>query len=106
MSSPRPARARRVRLHAPFRRSRLHAADPHRRLRLRALLSGRRSRRGQSVVEFALILPVFVFLLLMAIDFGRLFFSYVQVTNAAREGAAYAAAAPTDSVGIEARALQ
>jgi PKD repeat protein len=61
---------------------------------------------GQSVVEFALVVPVFIFLLLMAVDFGRLFFSYVQVTNAAREGAAYAAAAPTDTVGIQARALQ
>lgn len=96
MPSPRPARAPRVRLHAP---------GPHRRVRLPGL--GRPgSRHGQSVVEFALILPVFVFLLLVAIDFGRLFFSYVQVTNAAREGAAFAAASPNDSVGIESRALQ
>jgi Flp pilus assembly protein TadG len=60
---------------------------------------GRKSR-GQSVVEFALVMPVFMLLLLVAVDFGRLFFSYVQISNATREGAAYAAAAPTDLVGI------
>jgi Flp pilus assembly protein TadG len=38
-----------------------------------------------------------IILLVAAIDFGRLFFSYVQVTNAAREAAAFAAADPTVS---------
>ena len=60
-------------------------------------------RRGQAVVEFALILPVFLFLVVMALDFGRLFFSYVQVNNAAREGANYGQGAPSDVVGITAR---
>lgn len=50
---------------------------------------------GQSMVEFALILPVFLLLLLIAVDFGRLFFTYIQLNNIAREGAAYAAANPT-----------
>ena len=52
--------------------------------------------RGQAVVEFALILPVFLLLLLIAVDFGRLFFTYIQLNNTAREGAAYAAAQPDD----------
>jgi len=60
-------------------------------------------RHGQAVVEFALILPVFLFLVVMALDFGRLFFSYVQVNNAAREGANYGQGAPSDVVGITAR---
>lgn len=47
------------------------------------------------MVEFALILPVFLLLLLIAVDFGRLFFTYIQLNNIAREGAAYAAANPT-----------
>ena len=51
--------------------------------------------RGQSAVEFALILPVFILILLVGIDFGRLFFTYVQLSNTAREGAAFAAANPT-----------
>jgi Flp pilus assembly protein TadG len=50
-----------------------------------------RSRRGQALVEFALVLPVLLVLLLLAVDFGRLFTTYVSVNNAAREGAFYAA---------------
>ena len=51
-----------------------------------------RSQRGQSLVEFGLILPVLLILTLGAIDFGRVYFTYVSVTNAARNGADYAAA--------------
>jgi Flp pilus assembly protein TadG len=63
-------------------------------------------RRGQSLVEFALIVPVMLIILMLAIDFGRLFFSYVQLTNAAREGANYGILHPEDTSGIQARALQ
>ena len=43
--------------------------------------------RGQSLVEFALVLmPLFV-ILLGIIQFGFIFNSYVTITNAAREGA-------------------
>jgi Flp pilus assembly protein TadG len=55
-------------------------------------LSTGNGRRGQAVVEFALIIPVFLLLLLAAVDFGRLFFTYIQANNAAREGAAFGAA--------------
>jgi hypothetical protein len=54
----------------------------------------------------ALVLPLMMLLLLMAIDFGRIFFSYIQITNAAREGAAYAALSPTDTAGILAAATK
>ena len=60
--------------------------------------------RGQALVEFALVIPLFMLLLLLAVDFGRLFFSYVQINNAAREAAAYAATAPTDNTAILAKA--
>ena len=53
------------------------------------------------MVEFTLLFPVFLLLLLAAIDVGRLFFSEIALDNAAREGAAYAAANPTDTVGIQ-----
>jgi Flp pilus assembly protein TadG len=61
----------------------------------------RRGRRapGQAVVEFAIILPVFLFILVIAVDFGRLFFSYIQINNAAREGAAFGLRAPTQCGG-------
>lgn len=51
--------------------------------------SRRHRGRGQSLVEFALVLPVFLVLLGTAIDAGRMFFSYVAITNGAREGAIY-----------------
>ena len=41
---------------------------------------------GQSLVEFALILPIFVLLLVGVFDLGRAFFSFIAITNAAREG--------------------
>ncbi len=42
---------------------------------------------GQSLVEFALIVPVMLILLLTALDLGRLLYSQITVTNAAKEGA-------------------
>ncbi|HEY7969364.1 MAG TPA: TadE/TadG family type IV pilus assembly protein [Candidatus Limnocylindrales bacterium] len=62
--------------------------------------------RAQALVEFALVLPVMILVLLLAIDFGRLFFSYIEVTNAAREGAAYGIAHPEDTAGITTRTTQ
>lgn len=47
--------------------------------------------RGQALVEFALILPLILLLLVMAVDFGRVFFGWVAVTNMSRVGASYAA---------------
>ena len=44
-------------------------------------------RRGQAVVEFALVLPVFLLLLLAAVEFGRAYLKLHILTNAAREGA-------------------
>ena len=48
--------------------------------------SARRSR-GQALVEFALIIPVFLLLLVALFDLGRAVFAYNTLTNAAREGA-------------------
>ena len=46
------------------------------------------------MVEFALILPVFMLFLLIAVDFGRLFFTNIQLSNAVREAASYGAMHP------------
>ena len=54
----------------------------------------RTSSRGQGMVEFALILPVLLLLLVIAVDFGRVFFQWVGVSNASRIGANYAARNP------------
>jgi len=46
-----------------------------------------RRSRGQSLVEFALVFPVFIFLLFTVIDGGRFVFATTALSNAAREGA-------------------
>jgi Flp pilus assembly protein TadG len=57
---------------------------------------GNRERSsGQALAEFAIITPILCLILLIAIDFGRLFATYVGVTNAAREGAMFGATEPT-----------
>jgi Flp pilus assembly protein TadG len=43
--------------------------------------------RGQSLVEFALVAPVFLLILFAIVDFGMGFHSWISVTNSAREGA-------------------
>ena len=43
--------------------------------------------RAQDLVEFALIFPVLMVLLLGMIDFGRIFHVLIAISNAAREGA-------------------
>ncbi len=48
-------------------------------------------RRGQGIVEFALCMPLMPFLLLGTLDFGQIFFEYIQMRGAVREGAVYAA---------------
>ena len=53
-------------------------------------MAGRRRRdrqRGAAAVEFALVLPILLLLVLGAIDWGWYFFIDQMVTNAAREGA-------------------
>ena len=54
---------------------------------LRRRLSTRRHRAGQALVEFALVIPVFLLLLVGLFDLGRAVFAYNTLTNAAREGA-------------------
>ena len=61
--------------------------------------------RGQTLVEFALILPIFVLVLVGIFDGGRLVFSYHTVNNAAREGGREATVNQTIT-DIQARAAQ
>jgi PKD repeat protein len=90
-------------------RVRLPAAGPSasRRTLRPASLRGRQSKSaGQALVEFALVIPVMLLMLAIAIDFGRLFFSYIEITNAAREGAAFGAHAPSNLTQIQTTAAQ
>lgn len=49
-----------------------------------------RMSRGQALVEFALVAPVFFLLLFAIIEGGRFIFFYQTLNNATREGARYA----------------
>src|SRR5262245_34799959 len=55
--------------------------------RLRRAGRGSSSQRGQSIVEFSLVLTPLLLILLGIIQFGFIFNSYVTLTNAAREAA-------------------
>lgn len=57
---------------------------------------------GQSLVELALILPIIVLLLFGTVEFGRVFYSYITITSAVREGVREAAVGKSDDE-IEAR---
>lgn len=48
-----------------------------------------RTRRdlGAAAVEFAIIFPLLLLVVAGIVDFGRAFFTQIQLTNAAREGA-------------------
>ncbi len=43
--------------------------------------------RGQALVEFALIVPIFILLLMGILDFGRAVYAYSTLNNSAREAA-------------------
>ena len=58
-------------------------------------LRSRRRSRGQSLVEFALILPLLLFVMAFGLDFGRVFLGWVSLNNSARVAANYAAQNPT-----------
>ena len=51
----------------------------------------RRRSPAQSIIEFAIVLPVFLLLLFALIDFSRLLFTYVSLVNGTREVARFAA---------------
>ena len=56
-----------------------------------APFSGRQRTRAQSMVEFALVLPMLLLLIVGIIELGYILFVYAEVNNAAREGARSAA---------------
>ncbi len=71
-----------LRLRRSFQRKHITPATP-------GLAPRRRKSRGQSLVEFAVVLPVLTLIFASAVDFGRAFTAYIAVSSAAREGAAF-----------------
>jgi Flp pilus assembly protein TadG len=60
------------------------------------------SARGQSVLEFALVAPVLLLLLVGVVDLGHALRSSVVVINAAYVGARFASTAPAGTAAIRA----
>ena len=59
--------------------------------------------RGQSMVELAITLTVMLMLLAGAVEFGIALFQFVQLRDAAQEGALYGSIHPGDDTNITAR---
>ena len=57
--------------------------------------------RGQTLVEFALILPAFLMLIMGIVEFGRLMITYAGVASASREAARYGATVGINTSGVE-----
>jgi len=62
-----------------------------------------KNERGQSLVEMAISLVLVLLLLSGVVEFGIAFFQFIQLRDAAQEGALYGATNPTDTDGITAR---
>ena len=71
------------------------SANPIRRVRDRH----RERSRGQSIVELALIAPVMLLIIMVGLDFGRVFLGWVNLNNTARIAANFAAANATAMAG-------
>jgi Flp pilus assembly protein TadG len=63
----------------------------------RLLSRFRRDRRGVSAVEFALVSPIFILLIVGAVQMGHLFYAHAGLRNAVSEGARYATIHPRPS---------
>lgn len=59
---------------------------------------------GGSFVELAIVLPLFMILLVLAVDLGRAFYASIEVASAAHAGAIYGLANPYDTSGMIAAA--
>jgi Flp pilus assembly protein TadG len=62
-------------------------------------------QEGQSLVEFALVIPIFILVFFAIIEFGRLWETMNVMTGAAREGARIAAVTAPDASRSRAAAL-
>ena len=85
---------------------RLLSSPPiHPRLIARAV-AGLNQEAGASLIEFALIFPFLILLLVGAVDFGRGWYVDLEVEAAAEAGALYGVQYPSDTTGMNAAALR
>jgi Flp pilus assembly protein TadG len=60
-------------------------------------------KQGQSILEFAITIPLLLLMLVGIFDLGRATFYYSSITNSAREGARYGIINPDNMNGIKQR---
>ena len=58
------------------------------------------NHRGQGLVEFALVIPVFLLLVLGVVEFGRLMVTYSSISTASRDAVRYAISVGDTPSGI------
>lgn len=56
-----------------------------------------KNKKGQAMVEMAIVLPILLVILMGIFEFGRIFNTYLIMTNASREGARSAALGDNDT---------
>ncbi len=66
-------------------------------------MKNKKNERGQSLVELSISLVLLLLLLAGAVEFGMAFFQFVQLRDAAQEGALYGSMNPDDTTNIVAR---
>lgn len=64
-----------------------------------------KNEKGQSLVEFAILIPVLILILMAIIEFGFMFNAYITISNASREGARLGSLGGTDGE-IAARVIE
>lgn len=57
----------------------------------------KKREEGQALVEFVLVLPILLILLLGMIEFGQIYFSYLLTQSASRDAARYGSVGATDA---------
>ncbi len=80
---------------------RISKSNDSNRLRSISHLSARRKREsGQSLVELALCMPMLLVLLAGAVEFSRMAFAAIEVSNAAMAAVQYGAQDPTNAADL------
>ena len=60
-------------------------------------LPARQIHRVKTFIQIAVMAPLLVIVLTIGVDMGRLFYGYLQMSNAVRTGATFAAQSPADN---------
>ena len=65
------------------------------------MVIGHKKKSGQAIMEMVLVLPLLLLLIAGTMDFGKLFFTKIVMTNAVREGVNYISRHPDDKTNCD-----